>query len=317
MAILGVESLVFGVEDLQLCRRFWSDFGLSEVSAAPDRIVFETAEGTTVVLRPQTSADLPAAPAELPNTVRQVVWGVQDRADLERIAAACADVPGFIAHDDAVYMTDPNGYALAFKIARRKPLPEPTEQYNAVRKAGRRGRRATLYEKAQPQMMSHVVFFAPRFKESQEFYTQRLGFQVTDSYPGRSMFFRAPGAVEHHNLFLLHLGDKIGFHHVAFEMRSIHEVFGGGLHMTDQGWETLMGPGRHPVSSAYFWYFVNPAGGAAEYDWDSDVITEDWEAREWPTANTTFAEWLVPDGVKRFQGFQPKNKMQAAPAEKK
>ena len=28
MAILGIESAVFGVEDLELCTRFWDDFGL-------------------------------------------------------------------------------------------------------------------------------------------------------------------------------------------------------------------------------------------------------------------------------------------------
>ena len=73
-----------------------------------------------------------------------------------------------------------------------------------------------------------------------------------------------------------------------------------------------MGPGRHPVSSAYFWYFVNPCGGAAEYDWDSDVADESWQPREWPTLNTTFAEWLVPDGVKRFQGFTALSSQQRA-----
>jgi hypothetical protein len=138
---------------------------------------------------------------------------------------------------------------------------------------------------------------------------------MTDSYPGNSMFFRADGAVEHHNLFIIHEGEKVGFHHQAFEVRSIHEVLGGGLNLTERGWETMIGPGRHPVSSAYFWYFVNPCGGAAEYDWDSDAVSDDWEPKEWPKSHSTFAEWVAPPGFKRFEGWAAQHKFKGNMAE--
>ena len=80
--------------------------------------------------------------------------------------------------------------------------------------------------------------------------------------------------------------------------------FGGGLHMTGQGWQTHIGPGRHPVSSAYFWYFKNPCGGAAEYDFDTDMITDAWQPREFEPTPDTFAEWAYPDGARRFTGIQ-------------
>ena len=32
MAILGIEALVYGVDDLDRCSRFWEDFGLTPVS---------------------------------------------------------------------------------------------------------------------------------------------------------------------------------------------------------------------------------------------------------------------------------------------
>jgi len=47
MAIVGVESAVFGVEDLELCSRFWDDFGLVPVSRTADESVFEVASGST------------------------------------------------------------------------------------------------------------------------------------------------------------------------------------------------------------------------------------------------------------------------------
>jgi catechol-2,3-dioxygenase len=80
-------------------------------------------------------------------------------------------------------------------------------------------------------------------------------------------------------------------------VRDIHEVFGGGLHFSRCGWETQLGPGRHPVSSAYFWYFRNPAGGLIEYYADEDQLTADWQPREFEPGPTVFAEWAVDGGL--------------------
>jgi len=90
---------------------------------------------------------------------------------------------------------------------------------------------------------------------------------------------------------------KRGINHVAFTVRDIHEVFGGGLHFSRKGWETQLGPGRHPVSSAYFWYFKNPAGGLIEYYADEDQLTAEWQPREFEPGPTVFAEWAVDGGL--------------------
>jgi len=41
MAILGVAEIIFGVDDLDLCSRFWTDFGLTPVERGADHAVFE------------------------------------------------------------------------------------------------------------------------------------------------------------------------------------------------------------------------------------------------------------------------------------
>ena len=92
----------------------------------------------------------------------------------------------------------------------------------------------------------------------------------------------------------------------------IHEVFGGGLHFSRCGWETQLGPGRHPISSAYFWYFKNPAGGLIEYYADEDQLTADWQPREFEPGPTVFAEWAVDGGLdghtRRQKGAQADGK---------
>ena len=110
-----------------------------------------------------------------------------------------------------------------------------------------------------------------------------------------------PGGLEeggHHDLFLLQTPvRRRGLNHVAFTVRDIHEVFGGGLHVSRCGWKTQIGPGRHPISSAYFWYVHNPAGGLAEYFADEDYCTADWKARAWERSGPNFAEWAIAGGI--------------------
>ena len=123
----------------------------------------------------------------------------------------------------------------------------------------------------------------------------RFGFISSDSYPGRGAFMRCAPEGGHHDLFLLQLPTgKRGINHVAFTVRDIHEVFGGGLHFSRCGWETQLGPGRHPVSSAYFWYFKNPAGGLIEYYADEDQLTGDWQPRAISTRSATTALAVGP-----------------------
>jgi hypothetical protein len=80
-------------------------------------------------------------------------------------------------------------------------------------------------------------------------------------------------------------------------VRDIHEVFGGGLHISRCGWDTELGPGRHPISSAYFWYVKNPAGALAEYYTDEDQLDGAWEPRDFQQSSEAFAEWAVVGGI--------------------
>ncbi len=92
-----------------------------------------------------------------------------------------------------------------------------------------------------------MVFFTDRLAEQAAFYQELLGFETSDRYPGRGAFLRCAPHGGHHDLFLLQLpSGKRGLNHVAFAVRDIHEVFGGGLHISRCGWTTQLGPGAPP-----------------------------------------------------------------------
>lgn len=297
MNVTNLDSVVFGVTDLAASRRFWTDFGLVESTAADGATVFSARNGSTVVLRNADDPSLPE-PIEPGATQREAVFGVRSPADLDAIAAELSrDRPVRVDADGTVHAADPLGFGIGFRVARRTPVTAPALKFNTPGRPDRINTRGEFFSSASPLEMTHTVFMIDEPDKVVPFYRERLGFIASDSYPGRGYFLRGGASNHHHNLFLLNVGKKRGFHHLAFELSSIHELFGGGLNMTRRGWRTALGPGRHPISSCYFWYFHSPCGGAAEYDFDSDVVDERWVPGEHVQSPEVFAEWCLAEGM--------------------
>jgi catechol 2,3-dioxygenase-like lactoylglutathione lyase family enzyme len=296
--ILGIDRIVYGVEDLARCRKFFLDWGLKLVHDGGEALDFETLNGCEVHVRDREDPTLPPAIEDGP-TLREVVWGVQAQADLDRLRDALGADSHFAARYGTLHAADPNGLALGFRVTRKRAIDVQGVPINAWGQAGRGlNRRSTFYERAEPIEAGHVVFFTDRLAEMERFYVERLGFCVSDRYPGRGVFLRCAPEGGHHDLFLLQPPvAKRGLNHVAFAVRDVHEVFGGGLHISRCGWETELGPGRHPISSAYFWYVKNPAGGLIEYYTDEDRLDGAWEPRDFRQTPEVFAEWAVIGGI--------------------
>ena len=190
-----------------------------------------------------------------------MTWGVATKAELDELRGRFAGQPGHFETDDAVGCIDPNGMAIRVEVTRKRTLDVHGSPSNVWGQTLRVDQPSPIYERAEPVEVGHVVFFTNKLAEQEKFYQELLGFEMSDRYPGRGAFMRCAPHGGHHDIFLLALPNgKRGLNHVAFTVRDIHEVFGGGMHISRCGWDTQLGPGRHPVSSAYFWYFQNPAG---------------------------------------------------------
>ena len=297
MSITGIDSITYGVEDVAKCRQFFLDWGLELAREDGGRLVFETLNGCEVIVAPKDDAAL--APAmESGSTLREVVWSAETPADVAAVAERCSGLPGAFHADGVAGALDPNGLAVKVRVSRKRKIDVRGMPINTWDHAARVDAPSTFYDRARPIEVGHVVFFTDRLAEIEAFYRDRLGFVVSDRYPNRGTFLRTQVEGGHHDLFLLQLPQaKRGVNHVAFTVRDIHEVFGGGLHISRCGWDTEIGPGRHPVSSAYFWYVKNPAGGLAEYYSDEDVVTSKWQAREFQPSSENFAEWAILGGI--------------------
>ncbi len=297
MSVLGIDEISYGADDLAACRQFFLDWGLSLAEEQADRLVFETLNGCRVIVAATNHPDLPPA-IEAGPTLREVVWGVASEADLALYADRIRALPGFVQGNGRIGCTDPNGLAVRLQLTQKRDVQMQSAEYNTWDRKGRINQASPAYERAQPIEVGHVVFFVKDVQACERFYVENFGFAASDRYPERGAFLRTAPDGGHHDIFLLQRPDKhAGLNHVAFTVRDIHEVFGGGMHISRCGWDTQLGPGRHPVSSAYFWYFKNPAGALVEYYADEDQLTADWQPREFEPGPTVFAEWAIDGGL--------------------
>jgi catechol-2,3-dioxygenase len=314
--ILGIDQITYATDRMEESRRFFADWGLAVLPDEAGAAQFETLSGGRVSVKSLSDAGTEGQ-MEAGSSLREVVWAVESQMHLELLMKAAhrlgiySIVCSLNDSDGELFsVLDPHGLKQTFRLSRQREVPmqgSPSNPYGAPQRINAP---SPVYERAQPVEIGHVVLFTDRLKEATEFY-EALGFVMSDSYPGRGAFLRCSATAGHHDVFLLQLPpgadgkSKVGLNHIAFTVRDIHEVFGGGLAMSRAGWKTQLGPGRHPISSAYFWYFECPAGGLIEYNADEDQLTAEWQPREFTPGPTMFAEWAIDGGIDGHTRRQP------------
>ena len=311
MSITGIDRVTFGVEDVAACKTFFLDFGLKLVTETAQSLDFETLNGCELRIRHKDDPSLPPA-IEEGSTTREVIWSAESEADLDHLRPRMKTAAGFREDNGILYAVDPNGLTIGVRRSHKRAITVRGAPTNTYDKAHRIDEASPIYDRAEPIEIGHVVFFTDRLAEVTRFY-EEIGFCMSDRYPGRGHFLRTSQRGGHHDMFLLQTPDaKPGLNHVAFAVRDLHEVFGGGMHMSRCGHETQLGPGKHPVSSAFFWYFKNPAGALVEYYADEDVLTENWTPRDFTPGPTVFAEWAIAGGI---DGVTRRQKQSGPPAQ--
>jgi catechol-2,3-dioxygenase len=294
--IVGLETVVYGVEDLALSARFFEDFGLETVERGDHGRTFEMPEKTSLQLRLHDDASLPAAP-EAGSTIREIVWGVDTAEHVNALGAELAtDRAVTTDSEGTIHTVDDAGYGIAFTVTKREAVILEPQTLNTIGEVVRHNERAAFYDQAKPQHLGHIVLYCPNWEEQVSFYVDRLKFMISDTLRGSGAFLRC--SVDHHNLFLLRY-PSTGLNHISFGVQGIDEIMGGYKVMSESGWEPTWGLGRHYIGSNIFYYFRNPAGGQVEYYADMDCITnpELWTPEEFE-ANT-------PEALFAWGGYPP------------
>jgi catechol 2,3-dioxygenase-like lactoylglutathione lyase family enzyme len=284
MSLHGLAEVTIGVPRISDVAPFYRDFGLTEGAEGQ----FSTTDGgeqLRLVQRP----------------VRRLVAAViaaDDADDLARVRAA-ADANGLAAEgDDTVTLIDPiSGTSYTVEVRPRLEQPaRPAEPMNSPGSTVRAGDRAPgIFAEgtASPRRLGHAMLGTPDLESSMRFFTEVLGFRLSDSVPGLIAFLRC--STDHHNIGLMQA--PVSFlHHTSWQVDDIDAIGQGAQHlMAIDPTCSIWGLGRHFLGSNLFWYFRDPIGNYAEYFADLDQIVEDdiWVARTWTPEKSLYA-WGPP-----------------------
>jgi len=280
MKIIGPYALLFGVDDVEGCAQYLTDYGLKPVGGGR----FEALDGTSIMLAHRDDPALPPALGTA-SMLRKTVYGVADEGVLVAIAAELGrDREVKRLPDGSIESVDDMGFVLGFQVTARRVLDLPAETVNAPGAPPQRPANVVAVDEnaaALPRTLSHVVYFVPDALKAESFYTERLGFRCTDRLLGAGPFLQPEGTDDHHTLFLIQTPPFMkGCEHFTFHMGGPTEVMQAGTRFVNKGYQSFWGPGRHKMGSNWFWYFNSPLGCHVEYDADMDLHDEAWIARE-------------------------------------
>jgi catechol 2,3-dioxygenase-like lactoylglutathione lyase family enzyme len=260
---------------------FYRDFGLREArSATPGSNSIQLETG-------RTAGELILYEGARKRLHHLALAAPGDEFEAVRAALRRAGIPEIDPPRDApqvgIWFHDPDGNLVNVRqeAPRSSLAAEPQPIYNAPGNPGRPGTRGLpTYDHAEPRRLGHVLFFTPDPDAASRFYSETLGFKVSDWVPGVIAFLRC--TTDHHNVAFAKSTHR-GFHHASYEVGSVDEIGVGAMRMKDRGWEPAWGLGRHAIGSNFFYYIKDPWGSYAEYFHDIDYIPEDaeWDAREW------------------------------------
>ncbi|GGN66401.1 glyoxalase [Actinoplanes lobatus] len=279
MGIQRIESVTYTVDDLDTNVRFFTDFGLTPVSRDETRAVFETRIKQTLILDTTGRPDLPP-PVEDGPTLREIVWGVDTPAELERLAGrAGADRQ---TPDGVLHTVDRTGFGVGLTLA-----SSYESEHDAPRKSNKSGYIVRVNEaldsvgQVRPIRMCHVALNIPKEgrEEAVAFYTGLLEFIPTDVVKPMGVFMRVEGDADQHNFLLCHRPDSAGVNHVSYEVNGFDDVIEGGNHMIERGWQEARKLGRHTVGSNVFRFVHAPCGGRVELAADMDRIDGSYGTR--------------------------------------
>jgi catechol 2,3-dioxygenase-like lactoylglutathione lyase family enzyme len=285
MSLHGLLSVTMGVPNVAETAAYYTEFGLAPAADG----WFSTADGGRQLR------------IEYAPTRRLVELRVaaDDTDDLARIAASLGRLGVAATLTDAgLQCAEPvTGTRVLVQVAPRLVQDEvPATAYNGPGRFERQGGRAPGVirpGRVRPRKLGHAVLGSTDQQATTSFFTDGLGFKISDQIKGAGAFMRC--STDHHNVLVL--GAPVSFlHHTSWQVDDIDDVGRGAQAMLEGRPERhVWGLGRHYAGSNFFWYLKDPAGNFSEYYSDMDCIIDDqlWTPEDLEGARGLFA-WGPP-----------------------
>jgi hypothetical protein len=293
MNIVGLDALVFGVDDIEACSQYLRDYGLHDAGNGR----FEALDGTAVELR--ASSDPRCRPPPPPAAAAQDGDARGRRRHAGRHRHRTGPRPRRRrGADGSLESVDDFGFALGFHVCRAQAAAAAGRTVQCAGLAHpARGQPAGCAAAGRCHPTAHAVahrLLRARHGAAEAFYVQRLGFRVTDRFTGVGPFLQPAGTLDHHTHFLIPAPPHMqGVEHFTFHFGGPTEVLRNGWRFVQQGYQAFWGPGRHLMGSNWFWYFNSPLACHVEMDADMDLHDASWQPRSMPLAADNSQAFLL------------------------
>ncbi|HEY6868508.1 MAG TPA: VOC family protein [Novosphingobium sp.] len=263
--VTEIRYVGYGVTDLEAERAYYADlFGLEPVASDDGMAWFKTQghdEHHVIRLR---QADA--------NRIDLIALAADSRADVDALRDKVAAAGAKIVHEPRALTTPGGGYGFRF-------FSPDGLQLEISAEVARGPKREISRWEGVPVKISHIVLHSPDHQALVKFFTEVLGFKVSDWLGDFMCFLRCNSA---HHRFAILPGPPC-LNHVAYDMLGVDDMMRGILRLKQKGVEIGWGPGRHTAGNNTFSYFVTPGGFVTEYT--SELEEVDFETRT-PTVYT-------------------------------
>jgi catechol 2,3-dioxygenase-like lactoylglutathione lyase family enzyme len=277
--VTEIRHVGYGVSDFEPERAFYAGkWGLAEVAAERDMAWFR-AQGhdEPFVVRLRRS-DV--------NHLDVIALAAERRADVDALHQRVMAAQCRIVHPPRELTSPGGGYGFRCFSPDGLPLEISSD-------VARTAARTVERWEGIPVRISHIVLHAPQPAQTAKFFTDVLGFRVSDWLGDFMCFLRCNSA--HHRIALL--PGPPCLNHVAYDMAGVDGMMRGISRLRQEGIDIRWGPGRHTAGDNTFSYFVTPGGFAVEYTAElEEVDFERHQPQVYAPAPRVMDQWGIGIG---------------------
>jgi catechol 2,3-dioxygenase-like lactoylglutathione lyase family enzyme len=237
----------YGVEDFDAENSFYGEvWGLDPVAAEDGLAWFKTSgshEHHAVRLRKSDA-----------NHLDVIALAADSRVDVDALHRKVGEAGCRVVHEPRALDAPGGGYGFRFFSPDGLPFEVSSDVAPGPKRTIERW-------EGIPVRISHIVLHSPDHQAAVRFFTDVLGFRVSDWLGDFMCFLRCNSA--HHRIAIL--PGPPCLNHVAYDMTDVDGMMRGVGRIGKLGTEIRWGPGRHTAGDNTFSYFVTPNGFAVEY----------------------------------------------------
>jgi|SRR5579863_4021217 len=200
------------------------------------------------------------------------------RLNMAGVELALQERDGDPEEGDTLWFNDPDGNRIEISVT-----PDDSLSVPPVEKGGRRA-------KLRPHGLQHLAIQTPHLESMVEFYTEALGFDISDWLLRERIWLRCNN--DHHTITLIQ--GKMDIDHVGYSIFDGPEMLKWADYLSHHQTPVLWGPGRHGAGNDLFLRIADAEGGHIELSaelqqyYDHDVTTP---PRLWHTRSMALNLW--------------------------